>query len=1179
MEEQKTAAFQLPKLSILKWVVLTICACLAQAIHYPIFGDISFSFGSVFLLIILRRFGFLPTLLSLGLTFPIIWGQDDLFYQGFVILEFAALSELLKRYPKENIVFLDAVYWLFLGTPIYLFIHKLFLEIPFQAQSLDLLSLVVNALFSALISGLLIQIPSIRKLLGFQQNQNRFYLKQAIFNLLILFLMVPVLTVTLYNAHKQEEVGILQVHQDLDAQSHKIEEDILSWLGNQKMFLKQLNMDISEEHLMKESALINVVEQKLSLDRYIEQALIVDTKMNVRAAYKLDEENLLFEDLSLMYKANKEPVFRLYNNGVKRALIFKEPIKEEDTTIGYMFAAYDLNLITEVLSSAVGDSLILRMMDDNSGEMLVEMGIKLSDDFREGSLFEQENDLFLWQAPIRFNQAIEQDLYYKDFKFKGLEFLTFSLAVPVHDYRVKIEQSYITHLTILLIFVVIALIFAYVASSRVVIPLEKLSQMSSHLPDRIRNRQPVYWPETSLVEVASLLNSYKKMSEAMHSNVSKLEDTKRQLEERVVEEEQARQSTEKQAEQMLNQMMDAVLVVLHTGNVFFANQKAEEFLEVDKEALDSLKFDQLFADSDHQKLRYEVAQRLKRITDKGVNLKTFIHQKHHHRPVDVSINPIEIADETAVFLSFRDMSLHNEMEESLAKTQGRFHQILQALGDPILILNKDCKVIDANPAAAIAFDMELSKFKESLLTEFVQDNRLTEFSEIFENLLGSKEKFMSFEMTFLSSDKKYLSFDVSVNAVEVEGLDDCFILVCRDLSTYKYVQKELYRARNSLQEALEAKTHFLGNMSHELRTPMNTIVNMVDEVNRKVDDKELAGYTERLDRASDSLLELVNDMFEHAQMDMQNLELAKEPVNVEELVRQVSVAYTFHAEDKGMTVETAIDANVPETVITDGTRLKQIILKLTSTLIRTVETGDLHIHALVKEADQQQALISIEFYNGSGLVDASYVELIQKILLNPTQALSEKHKNIGLGLVVVAQLAEQMGLSLVAKTYRDGIKLELEGYFKVISKTSSKSEAMSADDIQKELIEREEPAKILVVDDSSDNRFILQMLLKPLAVDVVEVTNGEEAVDAFKAQDFDVVLMDMLMPVMDGYEATGKIKKIQQEEEAFVPIVALTANALKEDEEKCREAGCDAYLSKPIKKEALYEQLHNALTN
>lgn len=1168
MEEQKTNIFQHHKISFFKWAFLIVCAYSAQAVHYPIFGDISFAFGSVFLLIILRRFGFAAAMGSLFLTFPASLNYQGLFYQSFIVFEFAVLYELLKRYPKENIVFLDAIYWLLIGSPLYLLIHTFFLDMPFSVQGLGLLSLTVNALFCALISGLLIQVPAIRKFLGFQQNQNRFYLKQAIFNLLILFLMLPVLTVTLYNAHKQEKAGLKQVHYDINNYATVVENNITSWLEDKQKNIKQLNIHVGDD-----------LEQKLSLNTYIRQALIVDGRMNVLASYRKTEDDSFFENLTILNLSANESIFQLQMRGDHQAIIFKTPLMLGSKIEGTLLVAYDISSINQILKSALSDKVVLRMKDDNSGQLLFESGLAVFDDFRLGKIQEQEEGLFLWHPPIRFNHAADQDLYFKEYKFDKFGAFTFLVALPVVEYRAQIENSYITHLLILMGFISVALVFAQVASRRVVEPLEKLSEMSSHLPDRIRNRQPVYWPETSLIEVSSLLNSYKKMSEAMLSNVSKLEDTKRQLEDRVVAEEYARHSIEKQAEQMLNKMMDGVLVVLSTGNIFFANRKIEEFLELDMKAIETLKFDQIFAESDHQKLRYEVAQRLKKVANKGVNIKTVIHQKHKHFPVDVSINPIEVEGETAVFLSFRDMGRYYEMQESLAKTEGKFYQILQALGDPVLILDKKCLVLDANPAAAMAFDVELDKFKNSELSAYVQENRKIEFKEIFSNLLESENNFMSFEMTFISSDNKYLSFDVSVNVVEAEGVDACFILVCRDLSTYKFVQKELYRARNSLQEALEAKAHFLGNMSHELRTPMNTIVNMVDEVNRKVDDKELAGYTERLDKASDSLLELVNDMFEHAQMDMQHLEFAKEPVDLPALIKQVSIAYVFHAEDKGMKIDVAIDSSVPEMIISDGTRLKQILLKLISVIIRTTASGNLHIHVGVKEQEQQQSLISFEIYNGSKLLDTNYVQLVQEILQNPAEALSEKHKNIGLGLVVVSQLVDQMGLTLIAEHYRDGIRFKLEGLFNEIQKKASSKELVSFEDMEKELKNREEPAKILVVDDSSDNRFIINMLLKPLAVEVVEVANGEEAIEVYKEKDFDVVLMDMLMPVMDGYEATAELKKIQQKEDMYVPIIALTANALKEDEEKCIEAGCDAYLSKPIKKEGLYEKIYAALSN
>ncbi len=1191
--EKITMLSQGLKESFLKWLVLTLLAYLGQSFHYPIFGAIYFSFGGVFLLIILRRFGLLPSLVSFAITLPSLFDGGNLIHALFIMAELVVLDRLLKEKPKDNIAFLDALYWFVVGVPLYLLVHFLFFQLLPKEVWLPLMSLIVNAIFCALLSGLIIQLPKIRKLLGFKQNQNRFYLKQAIFNLLILFLMLPALSITLYVSKQEEKLVVEGVQKDLSKSYFMLEEQISTWLNDrhQKWHELEAMLKASLKGIKQNQKIPNELQRKIEAflqeDPYLKRIAILDERTAVKyIALKEGFKDKGFDDFDLIFKDIPDFTMVDVNKHISfSTAVFKDVLRYQEELVGFIYLDYDLSFIQEILNkngnyknASVEQGL--RVMQHSTGLLLLEDGLLVEHEFNKGKSNLAQKELGLWHAPILFNSPLQESLYFQTFQMPQMPNIDFVLTTQVMPYQKRIEQGYVVHLNILLTFLVLALIAAYITSQKVVVPLENLSEVSSHLPDRIRNRQQIDWPETSLVEVASLLHSYQKMSHVMSGTISKLEETKRQLEQEISVHESAQIHTAKQAEMMLNQMSDAVLVVKEMGDIFFVNEKAKELIGLRQDEIFTLKFEQLFSEPEFQQLRYVVQQKLKQQDIEDDYIKISLQKEHGKQVYDVLTNAVLLDKTPAVFMSFRDVSHSDAIEKTLAETQGRFDQVLAALGDPVFILDDNNNIIDVNKNAVDALEQEKNRLLGSSISEFVTEEAYRDFIHTLVALHKSGNTHVSFEMTFMISDYKMLNFDISLSAVSSGENGYIYLLVCRDLSTYKFVQKELYRARNSLQEALEAKSRFLANMSHELRTPMNTVINMVDEINRKVKDKDLEISAAKLDIASETLLELVEDMFEHAQMDVQKIDLAQEPVHLSELLNQVYIAYRLHAEEQDISIKVNHPKQPIEPIVSDGTRLKQIFLKIVSTLLQVQNKGviDIDIDYKNDPENKNALLVDVVFTNKSELVDEGYLEHLQSILTDTDAGLSQEYKGVGLAIVLVRQIVEHMGLTLTLESEEKGLKFTLSGaYRRILKERTKKKQELGLEEMLLALKERE-AIKVLNVDDSPDNRFIVKMLLKDIDAEITEAENGEEAIRAFFEQDYDIVLMDMLMPVVDGYEAASRIKKQQLEEESRItPILALTANALKEDEQRCIDAGCDAYLAKPIKKETLISKIYHLL--
>ena len=383
-------------------------------------------------------------------------------------------------------------------------------------------------------------------------------------------------------------------------------------------------------------------------------------------------------------------------------------------------------------------------------------------------------------------------------------------------------------------------------------------------------------------------------------------------------------------------------------------------------------------------------------------------------------------------------------------------------------------------------------------------------------------------------------------------------------------------AKQKAEESEKIKQQFLANMSHEIRTPMNAIKGMTDILLRRDPQSEQLVYLNAIKESSASLLVIINDILDISKMEAGKVELENIPFSPTELIENVKMIMQFKAEEKGLLLKTEIFENLPFRIMGDPTRLHQVLINLVGNAIKFTEKGIVKI-AVSTEKLHSEKNTRFKFTisdTGVGIGE----DRLEKIFESFEQAYSDttrKFGGTGLGLAISKKLVElQNGLIWAESEKGKGSDFHFIIPYGIASINEILEETIGEEVIEN-VAERLKGIRILLVEDNAFNAVVAQEELEDTIenVAIIHAENGEDAVEHITRGEFDVVLMDVQMPIMNGYDATRNIRQLGNEK-SKTPIIAMTANVLKEEVERCYEAGMDDFIGKPFDTEKLIEKIH-----
>ncbi len=414
-----------------------------------------------------------------------------------------------------------------------------------------------------------------------------------------------------------------------------------------------------------------------------------------------------------------------------------------------------------------------------------------------------------------------------------------------------------------------------------------------------------------------------------------------------------------------------------------------------------------------------------------------------------------------------------------------------------------------------------------------------------------------------------------------EGHKSGLIAVVYDLTQEKQSRDMLLRAKLAAEEANSAKSMFLANMSHEVRTPMSTIIGMIDlTLDTELSDDQRENLT-TVKNAADILLNLLNDILDLSRVEAGKVQLESIALNIRNVVQSVCKGLSVLAQKKNLELSWDVDPQVSDHLLGDPVRVRQILVNLINNAIKFTFRGKIETRVkLQEEKDGQQTLLFSVSDEGVGIAKDKLAAIFE-VFTQADVSTTRRFGGTGLGLSISKRLVEMMhgNIWVESEEFKGSTFYFTARFFELAESPSSASSAPAEPRVPVAKLQKVSGNRlsILLAEDNVVNQKIVAKILEKQGWGVKTAENGKQVLEYLDVGRFDLILMDAQMPVLDGLEATIKIREKEKATGGHIPIIALTARAMTGDRQKCIDAGMDDYVTKPIDRQKLFEVIENSL--
>ncbi len=511
-----------------------------------------------------------------------------------------------------------------------------------------------------------------------------------------------------------------------------------------------------------------------------------------------------------------------------------------------------------------------------------------------------------------------------------------------------------------------------------------------------------------------------------------------------------------------------------------------------------------------------------------------------------------------------DITERKNAEQAIKANEEKYRGIIANMNLGLMEIDTKGKISFANQTL-----LKMTALSETEIIGYDGMRFLAEESlEEVEQRMNIRAKGISeaYEVQTNIADKKGWWFVSSTPKYSGDGEYVGSIVICLDIANQKKLEKELINSREQAEQFARAKEIFLANMSHEIRTPMNAIMGMGNQLAKTNLSGQQNFYLSTINTAAENLLVIINDILDFSKIEAGKLSLEKIGFEPKKVIRNAIQVLMHKAEEKGLTLTNSFcDSRLASVLIGDPYRLNQVLLNLMSNAIKFTENGSVDIICeVIDETENTQTILAKVIDTGIGM-DKGFVEKLFDKFSQEYESVSRKYGGTGLGMSICKELIGLMGgkievVSLKGKGTTVSFTIELK------KGSQANLPAIVTEKITSDFLKY---ITILVVDDNDMNRLVASTILENYGAVIVEAANGEEALFALDKNKTDLVLMDIQMPVLNGYDATRIIRNSGNK----VPVIALTANAIKGENEKCIEAGMNDYIAKPFKEDEFLKKI------